>query len=142
MCVDERLHRSAGKWGTLYGIDVRKFGGSLLVELWGELDMFRNRRAERHTGRGSSCREPVLVDLSGISSLDLRSARSSPFARCSTKPPGPRQSLAPGYRTRRGPRTRMADQTTIPPPQDPDSLSSEPHVQDIDSLATSYGTDP
>jgi len=59
----------------LYGIEVRESGSGLLVELWGELDIFCMGELERTLTDVSSYRGPVLVDLSGISFLDLQSAR-------------------------------------------------------------------
>ncbi|MDQ3864535.1 MAG: STAS domain-containing protein [Actinomycetota bacterium] len=59
----------------MYGIDVRESGAGLLVELWGELDIFSIGELKRMLADVSSHRGPVLVDLSGISFLDLRSAR-------------------------------------------------------------------
>ena len=54
---------------------MRKFGAGLLVELWGELDIFCIDELKGTLADVSSRREPVLVDLSGISFLDLQSAR-------------------------------------------------------------------
>jgi len=59
----------------LYGIEVRESGSGLLVELRGELDIFCMGELERTLTAASSYRGPVLVDLSGISFLDLQSAR-------------------------------------------------------------------
>jgi anti-anti-sigma regulatory factor len=59
----------------LYGIEVRGSGAGLLVELWGEFDVFCIGELERTLNDASSRSGPVLVDLSGITFLDLRSAR-------------------------------------------------------------------
>jgi anti-anti-sigma regulatory factor len=59
----------------LYGIEVRESGEGLLVELWGELDIFSLGELERMLTDVSSRRGWTLVDLSGISFLDLQSAR-------------------------------------------------------------------
>jgi anti-anti-sigma regulatory factor len=59
----------------LYGIEVRESGAGLLVELWGEFDVFCIGELERALKDASSRRGPALVDLSGITFLDLRSAR-------------------------------------------------------------------
>ena len=59
----------------MYGIEVRKSGAGLLVELWGEFDVFCIGELRGILKYASSRRGPVLVDLSGITFLDLRSAR-------------------------------------------------------------------
>jgi len=59
----------------LYGIELREYGAGLLVELWGEFDVFCMEELRGTLDDASSCRGPVLVDLSGITFLDLRSAR-------------------------------------------------------------------
>jgi anti-anti-sigma regulatory factor len=59
----------------LYGIEVRESGAELLVELWGEFDVFCIEEMKRILDYVSSRRRPVLVDLSEITVLDLRSAR-------------------------------------------------------------------
>jgi anti-anti-sigma regulatory factor len=59
----------------LYGIEVRESGAGLLIELWGELDIFCIGELKRMLADVSSHRGPVLVDLSGISFLDLQSVR-------------------------------------------------------------------
>jgi anti-anti-sigma regulatory factor len=56
----------------LYAIEVRESGS--LVELWGEFDAFCIGELKRTLNDASSRRRPVLVDLSGITFLDLRSA--------------------------------------------------------------------
>jgi anti-anti-sigma regulatory factor len=59
----------------LYGIAMRETGAGWLVELWGEFDVFCIGEMKRILDEASSRRGPVLVDLSGITFLDLRSAR-------------------------------------------------------------------
>jgi len=59
----------------LYGIEARESGEGLLVELWGEWDISSLGVLERMLTDVSSRRGPTLVDLSGISFLDLQSAR-------------------------------------------------------------------
>jgi anti-anti-sigma regulatory factor len=59
----------------LYGIEVRESGSGLVVELWGEFDIFCIGELKRMLGEVSSGRRPTLVDLSGIAFLDLQSAR-------------------------------------------------------------------
>jgi anti-anti-sigma regulatory factor len=59
----------------LYGIEVRESGAGLVVELWGEFDVFCIEELKGTLTDASSRRGPVLVDLSGITFLDLRSAR-------------------------------------------------------------------
>jgi anti-anti-sigma regulatory factor len=59
----------------LYGIEVRESEGGLLVELWGEFDAFCIGGLKRTLNEASSRRGPAFFDLSGITFLDLRSAR-------------------------------------------------------------------
>ena len=59
----------------MYGIEVRGFGVGLLVELCGEFDVFCIEELKRILSDASSYLGPVLVDLSEITFLDLRSAR-------------------------------------------------------------------
>ena len=59
----------------MYGIEVRESGAGLLVKLWGEFDLFCMGELKRTLDDASAHRGPVLVDLSGITFLDLRSAR-------------------------------------------------------------------
>jgi anti-anti-sigma factor len=68
-------YQTARKWATLYGIEVRESGARLLVKLWGELDVFSIEELKRTLTDVSSYWGPILVDLSGISFLDLQSAR-------------------------------------------------------------------
>ncbi len=58
----------------MYGIEVRESDAGMLVELWGEFDVFCLGELKTILNHASSRRGPVLVDLSGISFLDLRSA--------------------------------------------------------------------
>jgi anti-anti-sigma regulatory factor len=59
----------------LYGIEVRESGAGLLVEFWGEFDVFCIGEMKRILDEASSRLRPVLVDLSEITFLDLCSAR-------------------------------------------------------------------
>ena len=59
----------------MYGIEVRELDAGLLVELWGELDIFCIGELKGTLADVSSRPGLVLVDLSGISFLDLQSAR-------------------------------------------------------------------
>ena len=59
----------------MYGIEVRESGAGVLVELWGEFDVFCIEEMKWILDKASSRRGPVLVDLSEITFLDLRSAR-------------------------------------------------------------------
>ena len=54
---------------------MRESGEGLLVQLWGEWDIFNLGELKRMLTDFSSRRGSTLVDLSGISFLDLRSAR-------------------------------------------------------------------
>ena len=59
----------------MYGIEVRQSGASILVELWGEFDLFSLSELQEALNSVTSLRRPTLVDLSGITFLDLLSAR-------------------------------------------------------------------
>ena len=59
----------------MYGIEVRESGAGLLVELWGEFDVFCIGELKSTLDDTTLYRGPVLVDLSEITFLDLRSAR-------------------------------------------------------------------
>lgn len=59
----------------MYGIEVRESGAGLLVELWGEFDVFCNEELKSILDDATLYRGPVLVDLWEITFLDLRSAR-------------------------------------------------------------------
>ena len=59
----------------MYGIEVRESGAGSFVELWGEFDIFCIGELKSILNHVSSRGERVLVDLSGITFLDLRSAR-------------------------------------------------------------------
>jgi anti-anti-sigma regulatory factor len=59
----------------LYGIEVRESGAGLQVELWGEFDLYCIEELKKMLSEVFVCREPILVDLSGITFLDLQSAR-------------------------------------------------------------------
>ena len=59
----------------MYGIEVRESGVGLVVELWGEFDIFCIGELKRMLCDVSSRGRPILMDLSGIAFLDLQSAR-------------------------------------------------------------------
>jgi anti-anti-sigma factor len=59
----------------LYGIEVRECGAVTMVELWGELDLFTLGDLRETLNRVLGSMKPTLVDLSGITFLDLQSAR-------------------------------------------------------------------
>ncbi len=59
----------------MYGIELRESGTGILVELWGEFDVFSLRHLREALDEVSTLRRPTLVDLSGITFLDLQSAR-------------------------------------------------------------------
>jgi anti-anti-sigma regulatory factor len=58
----------------LYGIEVRQSVAGILVELWGEFDLFSLARLREALDHVASLQRPTLVDLSGITFLDLLSA--------------------------------------------------------------------
>jgi anti-anti-sigma regulatory factor len=64
-----------GEGESLYGIAVRESGGGLLVELCGEFDLFSLSDLRRRLNGVLELHRPTLVDLSGITFLDLASAR-------------------------------------------------------------------
>jgi anti-anti-sigma regulatory factor len=59
----------------LYAFEFRESGEGLLVELWGEWDIFSLGELEKMLTDVSSRPGSTLMDLSGISFLDLQSAR-------------------------------------------------------------------
>jgi anti-anti-sigma regulatory factor len=59
----------------LYGIEVRESGAGMLVELWGELDLLSLSDLQRTLNDVLGLQRPTLVELSGITFLDLASAR-------------------------------------------------------------------
>ena len=59
----------------MYGIEVREYGAVTMVELRGELDLFTLGDLREALNRVLSLGRPALVDLSGITFLDLHSAR-------------------------------------------------------------------
>ena len=59
----------------MYGIEVRQSGADILVELWGEFDLFSLTELREALNGVASLQRPALVDLSGITFLDLLSAR-------------------------------------------------------------------
>jgi hypothetical protein len=59
----------------VYGIEVRESGAGVLVELWGEFDLFSLSDLRRKLNDILDLDRPTLVDLSRITFLDLESAR-------------------------------------------------------------------
>ncbi len=59
----------------MYGIEVREHGGVTLVELRGELDLFTLADLRSTLNDLLNLNGPTLMDLSGITFLDLISAR-------------------------------------------------------------------
>ena len=59
----------------MFGIELRESGTGMVVELWGEFDIFSLLDLREALGKVSMLRRPTLVDLSGITFLDLQSAR-------------------------------------------------------------------
>jgi anti-anti-sigma factor len=59
----------------LYGIVVRESGAGMLVELRGEFDLFSLTSLNETLNNVLDLHRPTLVDLSGITFLDLDSAR-------------------------------------------------------------------
>jgi hypothetical protein len=59
----------------LYGIEVRQSAAGILVELWGEFDLLSLTELRKALNSVASLGRPTLVDLSGITFLDLLSAR-------------------------------------------------------------------
>ena len=59
----------------MYGIVVREAGAGMLVELWGEFDLFSLSDLRGKLNGVLDLRRTTLVDLSGITFLDLVSAR-------------------------------------------------------------------
>lgn len=59
----------------MYGIEVRESGAGVRVELWGEWDLFTLNDLRAVLNGVLDLRRPTFVDLSGISFLDLQSAR-------------------------------------------------------------------
>ena len=64
-----------GKVENLYGIKVRESGAEVLVELWGEFDLFSLDDLRRTLNGVLDLRKKTLVNLFGITFLDLASAR-------------------------------------------------------------------
>ena len=56
-------------------MEVREYGAVTMVELWGELDLFSLEELRETLNRVLGSMKPALVDLSGITFLDLCSAR-------------------------------------------------------------------
>lgn len=59
----------------MYGIELRESGTGVVVELWGEFDIFSLRDLKGVLSEVSTFNRPTLVDLSGVTFLDLQSAR-------------------------------------------------------------------
>ena len=59
----------------MYAIDLRDSGAGVVVELWGEFDLFSLRDLREALSDILTLRRPTLVDLSGVTFLDLQSAR-------------------------------------------------------------------
>ena len=59
----------------MYGIEVRESGAGMLVELWGEFDLFSLSDLRKKLNALLDLHRTILVDLSGITFLDLVSAR-------------------------------------------------------------------
>ena len=59
----------------MYGIELRESGTGMVMELWGKFDIFSLLDLREALGKVSKLRRPTLVDLSGITFLDLQSAR-------------------------------------------------------------------
>jgi anti-anti-sigma regulatory factor len=60
---------------TLYGIEVRESGAGMTVVLRGEWDLFSLSDLRKTLNSVLDLCRPTLVDLSGITFLDLESAR-------------------------------------------------------------------
>lgn len=59
----------------MYGIELRESEAGVAVELWGEFDAFSLTDLSVVLAEVSRLRGPTLVDLSGVTFLDLQSAR-------------------------------------------------------------------
>ena len=59
----------------MYGIEVREYVSVTMVELRGELDLFSVADLREALNRVLGLSRPALVDLSGITFLDLQAAR-------------------------------------------------------------------
>ena len=59
----------------MYGIEVRKSGAGMTVELRGEFDLFSSSDLRTALGSVLDPGRSAIVDLSGITFLDLNSAR-------------------------------------------------------------------
>ena len=64
-----------GRWKNLYGIEIRESGAVILVELWGEFDLASLADLRRTLNGVLNLRRKILVNISGITFLDLTSAR-------------------------------------------------------------------
>ena len=59
----------------MYGIELRESGGGRVLDLWGEFDAFSLDDLQGTLSEVSRLRGPTLVDLSGVTFMDLQSAR-------------------------------------------------------------------
>ena len=59
----------------MHGIELRESGVGVVVELWGEFDFFSLRDLREALSEVLALHRPTLVDLSGVTFLDLQSAR-------------------------------------------------------------------
>lgn len=59
----------------MHGIEVRESGAGAIVALWGEFDVSSLDELRQALNGVSTLRGPALVDLSGITFLDLQSTR-------------------------------------------------------------------
>lgn len=60
----------------MYDIRVRECGGgAMLIELRGEFDLFALEDLQKTLGGATNLRKPTVVDLSGVTFLDIQSAR-------------------------------------------------------------------
>jgi hypothetical protein len=59
----------------LYGIEVRESGVGVLVELWGEFDLFSLGDLRKTLGGVLRLRKPTFLDLARVTFLDLESGR-------------------------------------------------------------------
>jgi anti-anti-sigma regulatory factor len=59
----------------LHGIQAEEFGAGIKVSMRGEFDVYSLPDVRRTLDRACAFGKPVVVDLSGVTFLDLRSAR-------------------------------------------------------------------
>ena len=63
------------KGKTLFGIQVQEGGAGVTVGMWGEFDVSSWPRLRAALDHASAFGGPTVVDLSGVTFLDLQSAR-------------------------------------------------------------------